>query len=71
MNANTDILDFIDGSEQLVVELGEWPSFHDDEVVAVLLQREADIGAEGGSHSASAFMSDDMSRLDWELRSIT
>ena len=49
MNANTHILDFIDGSEQLVVELGEWPSFHDDEVVAVLLQREADIGAEGGS----------------------
>ncbi|MRT29777.1 Imm50 family immunity protein [Herbaspirillum sp. CAH-3] len=49
MNAKADILYFIDGSEQLLVELGEWPSFHDDEVVAVLLQREAGPGTEGSS----------------------
>ncbi|MFJ3057209.1 Imm50 family immunity protein [Herbaspirillum sp. NPDC087042] len=41
-----DIADFIGGSERLVAELGEWPSFHDDEVVALLLKREAGLNAE-------------------------
>lgn len=40
------ITEFIDGSEKLVSELGEWPSFHDDEVVAVLLDREAGLDPE-------------------------
>ncbi|WP_050470686.1 Imm50 family immunity protein [Herbaspirillum chlorophenolicum] len=40
------ILDFIDGSEKLIAELGEWPSFHDDEIVTVFLKREAGLGSE-------------------------
>jgi len=44
-----EIIDFIGDSDKLVAELGEWPSFHDDEVVAVLLKRGTDFDPEVNS----------------------